>query len=169
MAEYAPLTPLPFLPILGKFDLNTYLPGSSDYEIMARVVETYNQAVALFNKLIGLYGPEATRIDELEEKLQGEINDINTELTQIKSDIEALKRGDYIDAYIDALSKWIDNNFQAIIARIAKYVWFELDKDGYLIAYIPTTWEFIDFYTVEDMNLEDYGKLQLLWQPEVVN
>lgn len=168
MATYEPLTPLPFIPIPGKFDLNTYIPGSSDYEIMCRVVETYNKAVELFNKLLEVYGPEASRIDKVEEKLQKEINAINLEIVEIKNDIEALKRGDYIDAYIDALSKWIDNNFQAIIGRIVKYVWFELDKDGYLIAYIPTTWDFIDFFTIEDMNEEDYGKLQLLWQPEIV-
>ena len=165
MDKFKSLTPLPLLPIFGKFDLNTYLPGSSDYEIMARVVETYNNAVTLFNELLKVYSETGTKIEELEQA----IADINIKIKALTDDIEALKRGDYIDAYIDALSKWIDNNFQAIIARIVKYVWFELNEEGYLIAYVPTTWDFIDFYTVEDMNLEDYGKLQLLWQPEVIN
>ena len=33
------LTPLPFLPIPGKFDLNTFLPGSSDYEILHELLK----------------------------------------------------------------------------------------------------------------------------------
>ena len=54
MAEnnYESLTPLPFLPIIGKFDLTTYVPGSSDYEIMARVIENSNKEVSLFNQLL---------------------------------------------------------------------------------------------------------------------
>lgn len=195
------LTPLPFLPIPGKFDLNTYLPGSSDYEIMARVVETYNSAVKQFNEIISFYGDYEAKFNELEtnfqEKLDTFENKVNTENAQFKSDIttqqnnyqkeidqkikqldktvqecyeeiQKLTNGEYIETYVQALATWIDNNLQVVVSKIVKYVWFEIDKNGYFIAWIPDTWDFIDFDTEMNPDSEDYGKLTLLWEPEVV-
>ena len=127
------LTPLPFLPIPGKFDLNTFLPGSSDYEILARVVETYNSAVK-----------------------------------ECYNEVQKLINGEYIETYVQALATWIDNNLQVMVSKIVKYVWFEINEDGYFIAWIPDTWDFIDFDTEMNPDSEDYGKLALLWEPEVV-
>ena len=81
------LTPLPFLPIPGKFDLNTFLPGSSDYEILARVVETYNSAVKQFNEIITFY----SQIDQIEKNFQKQLDDfenkVNTENEAFRADI----------------------------------------------------------------------------------
>ena len=91
MAEnnYESLTPLPFLPIIGKFDLTTYVPGSSDYEIMARVIETYNKAVSLFNQLLSDYGDFDQKLNQLvleyDEKL-------NAYKVQIDTEIESFER-----------------------------------------------------------------------------
>lgn len=180
------LTPLPFLPIPGKFDLNTFLPGSSDYEILARVVETYNSAVKQFNEVITFY----SKIDKLEEKFQNQIDDfenkVNTENEAFRADINAkieqldntvqecyneiqkLINGNYIETYVQALATWIDNNLQVMVSKIVKYVWFEVDENGYFIAWIPNTWDFIDFDTDMNPDSDDYGKLALLWEPEVV-
>lgn len=180
------LTPMPFLPIPGKFDLNTFLPGSSDYEILARVVETYNNAVKQFNEIITFYA----KIDKLEEKFQNQIDDfenkVNTENEAFRADINAkidqlantvqecydeihkLINGNYIETYVQALATWIDNNLQVMVSKLVKYVWFEVDENGYFIARIPNTWDFIDFDTDMDPDSDDYGKLALLWEPEVV-
>jgi hypothetical protein len=191
------LTPLPFLPIPGKFDLNTFLPGSSDYEILARVVETYNSAVKQFNEIITFY----SQIEQIQEKFQIQLDDfenkVNTENEQFKSDIttqqnnyqkdidakiaqlnktvqkcydevQKLINGEYIETYVQALATWIDNNLQVMVSKIVKYVWFEINEDGYFIAWIPDTWDFIDFDTDMNPDSEDYGKLALLWEPEVV-
>ena len=74
---YEPLTPLPFLPIIGRFDLNTFIPGSSDYEIMARVVETYNKAVELFNQIINQYSDIDKTIEELTKEYQKQLDAYN--------------------------------------------------------------------------------------------
>ena len=195
------LTPLPFLPIPGKFDLNTFLPGSSDYEILARVVETYNSAVKQFNEIIEFYGDYDTKIEQLETNFQSKLDtfetQVNNENAQFKTDIttqqnnyqknidekiaqldktvqkcyteiEKLINGEYIETYVQALATWIDNNLQVMVSKIVKYVWFEINEDGYFIAWIPDTWDFIDFDTDMNPDSEDYGKLALLWQPEVV-
>lgn len=195
------LTPLPFLPIPGKFDLNTFLPGSSDYEILARVIETYNSAVAQFNEIITFYGDYDTKIEELEQTFQDKLdtfeNQVNTENANFKKDLSAqqatyekninekiqqldntvqecynevqkLINGEYIETYVQALATWIDNNLQVMVSRVVKYVWFDLTEDGYFEAWIPDTWNFIDFDTELDPDDEDYGKLALLWEPELV-
>lgn len=199
--KYEPLTPLPFLPIIGKFDLTTYVPGSSDYEIMARVIETYNKAVTLFNRLLSDYGDFDAKLNKLvleyDEKLNAykvEIDneiqsfetqtnntitnfttDINTRvqaieatLEQLKTEVDKLTNGDYIEIYVNALSEWIDNNLQQLVAKIVKYVWFALDDEGRFVAYIPDKWDFIDFDTITDPDNDDYGKLALEWESAVV-
>lgn len=196
--KYEQLTPLPFMPIPGEFNLNTFLPGSSDYEIMARLVQTYNKAVELFNEIISQYSDIDTTISELTKEYQKQLNayqketddhissfeqDINTTVnaqdnkiaelastvTQLENDIDDLLNGKYINNYVKELATWIDNNLQQLVAKVVKYVWFELDDSGYFIAYIPDTWDFVDFDTELDPDNEDYGKLALNWEDAVPN
>lgn len=194
---YEPLTPLPFLPIPGLFNLNTFIPGSSDYEIMAKLVETYNHAVELFNQIINQYSDIDKTIDELTKEYQKQLDEYKADtdanitnfeqnvnqtvnnqnskiaelaetVTKLQKDVDDLIKGEYIDNYVKALATWIDNNLQQLVAKVVKYVWFEVDDSGYFIAYIPDTWDFADFGTELDPDNEDYGKLVLEWEPEVV-
>lgn len=199
--KYSQLTPLPFLPMFGKFDLNTYVQGSSDYEIMARVIETYNSAVKLFNQIIKDYGDFDNTIkqltkdyeDQLNQYKQGtdknisdfktaitnqqntfesniniKINELTDRVNDCYAEVEKLINGEYIETYVQALATWIDNNLQVIVSKIVKYVWFEVNEDGYFVAYIPDTWDFIDFDTEMNPDDEDYGKLALLWETAIV-
>lgn len=199
--EYSQLTPLPFLPVFGKFDLNTYVQGSSDYEIMARVIETYNSAVKLFNQIIKDYGDFDNTIKQLTKDYEDQLNqykqdtdknisDFKTSITNQQNtfetninikineltdrvndcyaEVEKLINGEYIETYVQALATWIDNNLQVMVSKIVKYVWFEVNEDGYFVAYIPDTWDFIDFDTEMNPDDEDYGKLALLWETAIV-
>lgn len=199
--EYSQLTPLPFLPVFGKFDLNTYVQGSSDYEIMARVIETYNSAVKLFNQIIKDYGDFDNTIKQLtkdyedqlnqykqdtdknisdfktyitnqqttfENNINIKINELTTRVDECYAEVEKLINGKYIETYVQALATWIDNNLQVMVSKIVKYVWFEVNEDGYFVAYIPDTWDFIDFDTEMNPDSEDYGKLALLWETAIV-
>lgn len=199
--EYSQLTPLPFLPVLGKFDLNTYVQGSSDYEIMARVIETYNSAVKLFNQIIKDYGDFDNTIKQLTKDYENQLNqykqdtdknisDLKTTITNqqntfesninikineltdrvndCSAEVKKLINGEYIETYVQALATWIDNNLQVMVSKIVKYVWFEINEDGYFVAYIPDTWDFIDFDTEMNPDNEDYGKLALLWETSIV-
>lgn len=199
--EYSQLTPLPFLPVFGKFDLNTYVQGSSDYEIMARVIETYNSAVKLFNQIIKDYGDFDNTIKQLTKDYENQLNqykqdtdknisdfktaitnqqntfesNINIKINELTdrvndcyAEVEKLINGEYIETYVQALATWIDNNLQVMVSKIVKYVWFEVNEDGYFVAYIPDTWDFIDFDTEMNPDDEDYGKLALLWETSIV-
>lgn len=199
--EYSQLTPLPFLPMFGKFDLNTYVQGSSDYEIMARVIETYNSAVKLFNQIIKDYGDFDNTIKQLtkdyedqlnqykqatdknisdfktaitnqqntfESNINIKINELTDRVNDCYAEVEKLINGEYIETYVQALATWIDNNLQVMVSKIVKYVWFEVNEDGYFVAYIPDTWDFIDFDTEMNPDDEDYGKLALLWETSIV-
>lgn len=199
--EYSQLTPLPFLPVFGKFDLNTYVQGSSDYEIMARVIETYNSAVKLFNQIIKDYGDFDNTIKQLtkdyedqlnqykqdtdknisdfktaitnqqnafESNINIKINELTDRVNDCYAEVEKLINGEYIETYVQALATWIDNNLQVMVSKIVKYVWFEVNEDGYFVAYIPDTWDFIDFDTEMNPDDEDYGKLALLWETAIV-
>lgn len=199
--EYSQLTPLPFLPVFGKFDLNTYVQGSSDYEIMARVIETYNSAVKLFNQIIKDYGNFDNTIKQLtkdyedqlnqykqdtdknisdfktyitnqqntfENNINIKINELTDRVNDCYEEVEKLINGEYIETYVQALATWIDNNLQVMVSKIVKYVWFEVNEDGYFVAYIPDTWDFIDFDTEMNPDNEDYGKLALLWETAIV-
>lgn len=199
--DYSQLTPLPFLPVFGKFDLNTYVQGSSDYEIMARVVETYNAAVKLFNQIIKDYGDFDNTIKQLtknyedqlkqykqatdkdisdfktsitnqqttfETNINTKINELTTRVNECYEEVEKLINGEYIETYVQALAAWIDNNLQVMVSKLVKYVWFEVNEDGYFVAYIPDTWDFIDFDTEMNPDNEDYGKLALLWETAIV-
>ena len=199
--EYSQLTPLPFLPVFGKFDLNTYVQGSSDYEIMARVIETYNSAVKLFNQIIKDYGYFDNTIKQLtkdyedqlnqykqdtdknisdfktaitnqqntfESNINIKINELTDRVNDCYAEVEKLINGEYIETYVQALATWIDNNLQVMVSKIVKYVWFEVNEDGYFVAYIPDTWDFIDFDTEMNPDDEDYGKLALLWETAIV-
>lgn len=199
--EYSQLTPLPFLPVFGKFDLNTYVQGSSDYEIMARVIETYNSAVKLFNQIIKDYGDFDNTIKQLTKDYENQLNqykqdtdknisdfktaitnqqntfesNINIKINELTdrvndcyAEVKKLINGEYIETYVQALATWIDNNLQVMVSKIVKYVWFEVNEDGYFVAYIPDTWDFIDFDTEMNPDDEDYGKLALLWETSIV-
>lgn len=114
------------------------------------------------------------------EYLNNMINDINLlrqhadltdkEIEALKADVEQLKiefkkvaDGEYVSLYINALAQWIDSNLQELVGRVVKYVFFGLSDDGYFVAYIPDTWDFITFDTILDQNSPLYGHLILQW------
>lgn len=129
-----PLQPLPLLPVIGKFDLTTYIPGSSDYEIMARVIETYNSAVALFNQLLSEYSnieetlnaykeEQDKKIDAIDEKTTQEINDIDTKFTteirnmKQKYDSDMLKLNQTVTKLRDDLNFLLDGGVIEIYVK----------------------------------------------------
>ena len=78
--------------------------------------------------------------------------------------VDAIKNGEYVHLYLDSIINWIDANLQCLVARIVKFVCFGLGDDGHFKAYIPATWQFLQFDT--GMNPDDsetYGHLIIKW------
>lgn len=129
-----------------------YDESLSYYEVLCKLVEYINTIIQnqeYFNEQLKEYGLSI-------EQLKADVN-------LIKEELEKVKNGDYVSLYLDSIINWIDKNLQELVARIVKYVSFGLTKDGYFVAYIPPTWEFIQFDTIVDVNSELYGHLVLQW------
>ena len=82
----------------------------------------------------------------------------------LENEVDAIKNGEYVHLYLDSIINWIDANLQCLVARIVKFVCFGLGDDGHFKAYIPATWQFLQFDT--GMNPDDsetYGHLIIKW------
>lgn len=96
---------------------------------------------------------------------QGVVNDdLNNKLSALKTTVDRLEQmiltGNFPPDYI---YQWANNNLPQIIAGIVKYVVFGLSRDGYFVAYIPESWDFIQFDTIMDGKSDLYGHLVLRW------
>ena len=64
--------------------------------------------------------------------------------------------------YQDALDAWIEKDLPEVISEATKMVFFGLNDDGYFIAYIPESWNEIQFDTGYDYSDQNtYGRLIL--------
>lgn len=96
---------------------------------------------------------------------QGVINtDLDTRIKTLKIAVDRLEQmistGNFPPDYI---YQWTNNNLPQIIAGIVKYVVFGLSRDGYFVAYIPESWDFIQFDTIMDGKSDLFGHLVLRW------
>lgn len=96
---------------------------------------------------------------------QGVVNDdLNNKLSALKTTVDRLEQmiltGNFPPDYI---YQWANNNLPQIIAGIVKYVVFGLSRDGYFVAYIPESWDFIQFDTIMDGQSDLFGHLVLRW------
>lgn len=88
-------------------------------------------------------------------------NETQEELKQLIADFEKFKETGFLDYYEEQLEAWINENMQAIIEKAMKMVFFGLTLDGYFTAYIPDSWNEIQFDTVANYENENYGRLIL--------
>lgn len=66
------------------------------------------------------------------------------DLQQLLDDIAA---GVFPDEIADAIKNFIVKNFYDIVGDMMKMVFFGLTDDGYFVAYIPESWDDIQFFT----------------------
>lgn len=129
-----------------------YDDSLSYLEVLYKVVHYLNDVVSQTNAL--------TEIVEIHET---DITQLKEDMKYLQDEFEKVKNGDYVSLYLDALINWIDKNIQQLVGRIVKYVVFGLTDDGYFTAWIPESWQFIQFDTSMDMDNELYGHLILRW------
>lgn len=129
-----------------------YDDSLSYYEVLCKIVDYINNMIENDKAMSEQLSEHDTSINEL-KKLTA----------NIKQELDDIKNGKAEGMYINALKNYIDNNLEAIVGRIVKFVNFGLSADGYFTALIPSTWEFIKFDTVVDSDSELYGHLILRW------
>ena len=94
------------------------------------------------------------RLDEYEQGYQ--------ELKQLIEDIES---GNFPDSVKEAFYNWMSENALELVGSLVKSVFFGLTDDGYWVAWIPDSWDDIQFNTTDlDIFLTlmpEYGHLVL--------
>jgi hypothetical protein len=93
----------------------------------------------------------------------GDIGYLKNELSEINTELEKVKNGNYVSLYLDSLKNWVDNNLQELVLRVVKFVNFGLSDEGYFVANVPTSWDFITFDTDMDINSKTFGHLIMEW------
>lgn len=79
-------------------------------------------------------------LEEWKENTQSTIDD----LQQLYEDISA---GRFPPEIAAGVTKWISEHFYDIIGDMMKMVFFGLTDSGYFVAYIPESWDDIQFFT----------------------
>lgn len=111
--------------------------------------------------LIRRCGSLITAVEALEEwknSTQATVDGLNAILNMIRA-------GNLPADIAAGIKEWIVNNFYDIVGDMAKMVFFGLTDSGYFVAYIPESWDDIDFKTTGwDITLAiqpEYGHLVL--------
>lgn len=88
--------------------------------------------------------------------------DVVGDLQKLLEDVAA---GNFPEEIANAIREFIVDNFYDIVGNMTKMVFFGLTDTGYFVAYIPESWDDIEFFTTGwDFNTDlmpEYGHLVL--------
>jgi len=88
--------------------------------------------------------------------------DVVGDLQKLLEDVAA---GNFPEEIANAIREFIVDNFYDIVGDMTKMVFFGLTDTGYFVAYIPESWDDIEFFTTGwDVNTDlmpEYGHLVL--------
>jgi hypothetical protein len=119
-----------------------YDDSLSYYELLCKVVDYLNKVIDNTNDL-----------NKVVLKNTEDIELLKKDITYLNDELEKVKNGEYVSLYLDSIIAWIDANLYDIVGRIAKFVFFEIDDEGYFNALIPESWDDIEFSTTDAGNL----------------
>lgn len=70
-----------------------------------------------------------------------------TEYEELKALYDAVMSGNFPQSIKDAFSSWMQDNAIDLVGELVHMVFFGLTDDGYFVAYIPESWNDIQFGT----------------------
>lgn len=129
-----------------------YDDSLSYYELLCKVVKYINDLI--HNDQI---------LSEMVESWNVDIDAIEQQISKLQEQLNKYADGELIPEYVLALQNFIDENLEGIIGRIVKFVSFGINEQGYFVALVPKTWNFIHFDTIIEPSSELYGHLILQW------
>jgi hypothetical protein len=131
--------------------LPTVYDDSLSYlELLSKVVKKLNELGDDYNQLV-----------EVLENTSYDYSQMQADIALLQEEMEKVKNGEYVSAYVDALAKWIDENLQELVSRIVTFVSFGLTDNGYFFADVTDHWDFLRFGTIFDMNDPNYLHLYI--------
>ena len=89
------------------------------------------------------------------------VNSNRTDIDWLMEQIELFKESGFDDYYLEQVEKWIDGHLKFIYDHTIKQIYFGLTDDGYFVAYIPESWDDIQFDTIMNYSDPNYGALTL--------
>lgn len=120
---------------------SVFVEGYSYAEQICLIVQKYNELI----KVVNQHSEDIPKIYDLCKDLQKQID-------ALEKEVDGLLDGTVI---INLIKQKID--------EVIKMVFFGLTDDGYFVAYIPSSWNDIQFGTIMDCESPDFGKLTLAY------
>lgn len=87
--------------------------------------------------------------DEVIQSLNNWIAENEPKMDDLYAFMEALESGNIPEGMKEALYQWASVNLVDLVGATIKNVFFGLTNDGYFVAYIPESWQDIEFNTSE--------------------
>ena len=100
------------------------------------------------------------------DMLGDKVSDNREDIDKLIAEFEEFMASGFDDYYKVQVAQWIADNLAYVYDHTIKQVWFGLTLDGHLVAYIPDSWDDIQFDTGFDYDLETYGRLILRWKAD---
>lgn len=92
------------------------------------------------------------------------INSNHDDIEKLVKEFEEFKSGAYDDYYQEIIEKWVQEHMEEIMEQATRMVFFGLTDDGYFCAYVPESWDAIQFDTgLNYENKREYGRLLLYY------
>ena len=107
---------------------------------------------------------QVERIAKENGVIQKDLQELKAEYNTLEEFYNAIMSGDFPDQFKIALAEWFEANAVEILGQFVKFVFFGLTLDGHFVAYIPESWDDINFGTsgYDDFPLNtDFGHLTL--------
>lgn len=99
-------------------------------------------------------------IDYVQTLTDGE-NQTASELEELKALFEQFQESGFDDYYKEQIQEWIKNNLATLWGMFASQVYFGITDNGYFCAYVPESWNDIEFDTGAVYGTDQYGRLIL--------
>lgn len=137
-----------------------YFAGWTDYTATVPKLywDVYSQEERI-HRICELVHKIACYCDMLGDKITIDRTDIDYLLDQF----EKFKESGFDDYYAQQVIAWIDSHMQFIFEHVIKGVYFGLTMDGYFCAFIPDSWNDIEFDTGAVYGEPEYGRLMLIY------
>lgn len=103
------------------------------------------------------------------DKITDSVNTLDDELETLANEFLQFKESGFYDYYAEQIEQWIQDNLPYIYETTIRQVYFGLNEQGYFVAYIPESWNDIQFDTGSDYTLDTYGRLILRMDVDSLN
>lgn len=87
-----------------------------------------------------------TNLDAI-KVLQDWKNSASATIEDLQKLLDDIAAGVFPEEIANAIKNFIVKNFYDIVGDMMKMVWFGLTDTGYFVAYIPESWDDIEFFT----------------------